>query len=167
MPRGRRNACGGVIYHVLNRAVARIKIFRSQGDYLAFERTLEEAHRRLAVPILAYCVMPTHWHLVLYPKRDGDLSEFMYWLTLTHVQRWRTSHDTIGDGPLYQGRFKSFAIQDDSHLLTVLRYVERNPLRARLVRRAEEWKWSSLHRRVDGTVEGSGEHTAELQSPHG
>jgi putative transposase len=131
--------------------VARIKIFRTAKDYQGFERTLGEAYARLPVPILAYCVMPNHWHLVLRPRRDGELSRFMQWLTLAHAQRWRTSHHTVGYGPLYQGRFKSFAIQADGHLLTALRYVERNPLRAGLVERAEDWPWSSLHRRVRGS----------------
>jgi putative transposase len=151
MPRHARQAPGGLVYHVLNRSVAGIKIFRRIGDYEAFEKTLIEAHQRLAVPILAYCIMPNHWHLVLRPERDGELSDFMYWLTLTHVQRWRASHNTIGFGPLYQGRFKSFAIQEDEHLLTVLRYVERNPVRANLIPKAQEWRWSSLFRRTCGT----------------
>jgi putative transposase len=94
--------------------------------------------------------MPTHWHLVLRPIRDGDLSNFMQWLTLTHVQRWRTAHGNVGYGPLYQGRFKSFVIEEDRHLETVLRYVERNPVRAGLVDRCEAWQWCSLYRRING-----------------
>ena len=81
--------------------------------------------------------MPNHWHFVLWPQGDGDLSEFMRWLTVTHTQRWHAAHHTAGTGPLYQGRFKSFPIQADDHLLTVLRYVERNALRANLVERAD------------------------------
>ena len=100
--------------------------------------------------LLAWCVMPNHWHLVLWPRRDGDLSEFMRWLTVTHTQRWHAAHRTSGTGPLYQGRFKSFPIQEDDHLLAVLRYVERNALRANLVERADAWRWSSLWHRVHG-----------------
>jgi putative transposase len=151
MARPNRQAPGGIHYHVLNRAVARIKIFRNDGDRDAFEKTLLQAHARLPTRILAYCVMPNHWHLVVHPRRDGELSRFIYWLTLTHAQRWRAAHNTVGFGPLYQGRFKSFPIQDDSHLLTVLRYVERNPLRVGLVDRAENWHWCSLHRRLEDT----------------
>jgi putative transposase len=139
-----------MIYHVLNRSVARIRLFRSEKDYAAYISTLTEAINRTPIELLAFCVMPNHWHLVLRPARDGDLSAFMQWLTLTHTQRWRTAHDTVGYGPLYQGRFKAFVIQEDLHLLTVLRYVERNPLRAALVTRAEQWRWSSLYQRLAG-----------------
>jgi len=104
--------------------------------------------------LLGYCVMPNHWHLVLWPRNDGDLSEFMRWLTVTHTQRWHSHRHTAGSGPLYQGRFKSFPIQDDDHFLTVSRYVERNALRARLALKAEHWRWSSLWHRVHGEASG-------------
>src|SRR5262249_8247 len=103
------------------------------------------------IRLLAYCVMPNHWHLVLWPHHDGDLSEFLRWLTVTHTQRWHAHHHTAGTGPLYQGRFKSFPIQADESLLSVCRYVERNPLRAGLVRQAETWRWGSLWHRVKGS----------------
>jgi putative transposase len=102
------------------------------------------------MPILAYCVMPNHWHLVLRPKRDGDLSRFVGWLTLTHTQRWHAHHHDAGTGHLYQGRFKSFPVEEDDHLLVLCRYVERNARRAGLVRRAEQWRWGSLWRRESG-----------------
>jgi putative transposase len=90
--------------------------------------------------------MPNHWHLVLWPRLDGELSDYMRLLTLTHTQRWHAHRATAGTGHLYQGRFKSFVVQDDGHFLTVCRYVEGNALRANLVRRAEDWRWSSLWR---------------------
>jgi len=96
---------------------------------------------------------PNHWHLVLWPREGEELSEFMRWLTVTHSQRWHAHHRTAGTGPVYQGRFKSFPIQQDHHLLTVCRYVERNALRAGLVRRAENWQWGSLWRRTRGKAE--------------
>ncbi len=138
---------------MLNRAVAQIDLFKSIKDHQAFQATLREANARLPVDVLGYCVMSNHWHLVLKPHKDGDLSSFMQWLTLAHAQRWRVAHNTVGFGPLYQGRFKAFAIEEDQHLLTVLRYVERNPLRANLVKKAEEYRWSSLHARLHGTPE--------------
>src|SRR5882757_1619121 len=111
MPRRHRNAPGGIVYHVLNRGNGRAPIFENEGDYAAFERVLEEALAREPVRLLAYCLMPNHWHLVLWPREDGQLSEFMRLLTVTHTQRWHAHHHAIGTGPLYQGRFKSFPIQ--------------------------------------------------------
>jgi putative transposase len=133
-----------MIYHVLNRANGRLRLFKKKEDFEAFERVLLEAWNRVPIRILAWCVMPNHWHLVLWPKKDGELTAFMRWLTLTHAQRWKHAHGAVGHGHLYQGRFKSFPIEQDEHLLTVLRYVERNPLRAGLVRKAEAWRWGSL-----------------------
>lgn len=135
-----------MLYHVLNRANARMTIFDDDADYAAFERVLEEAVERTAMRLLAYCVMPNHWHLVVWPRDDGDLSRFVGWLTLTHTQRWHAHRGSAGSGHVYQGRFKSFPVQDDGHFLTVCRYVERNALRANLVSRAEAWRWGSLAR---------------------
>ena len=153
MPRRARQAPGGLIYHVLNRAVGRMQMFRKEGDYQAFERVLVEAHGRTPTGLLGYCLMPNHWHLVLWPKADGELSRFMFWMTMTHTQRWRHARNLVGLGPLYQGRFKAFPVQDDRHLLTVLRYVERNPLRSGLVERAQDWRHASLHARAQSDSE--------------
>ena len=98
--------------------------------------------------------MPNHWHLLLWPRSDGERSEVLRWITVTHTQRWHAHRHSSGTGPVYQGRFKSFPVQTDEHFLTVARYVERNALRAKLVERAEEWQWSSVYRR--------GRHDAEL-----
>jgi putative transposase len=152
MGRPKRAADGGLIYHVLNRANARMPIFEKPEDYAAFERVLEEAVERTGTRLLAYCVLSTHWHLVLWPQEDGELSRFTGWLTLTHTQRWHAHRHSIGSGHVYQGRFKSFPVQDDEHFYTVCRYVERNALRANLVRRAEDWRWGSLHRWQQGSA---------------
>ncbi len=152
MGRPRRAADGGLIYHVLNRANARMTIFEKPEDFAAFEGVLAEAVERTQTRLLAYCVMSSHWHLVVWPQGDGELSRFTGWLTLTHTQRWHANRHNSGTGHLYQGRFKSFPIQDDEHLFTVCRYVERNALRANLVRRAEDWRWSSLYRWHCGTA---------------
>ena len=146
MGRPKRAADGGLVYHVLNRANARMRIFDKPEDYEAFERVLREAVDRTETRLLAYCVMPNHWHLVVWPQEDGELSRFTGWLTLTHTQRWHAHHQSTGSGHVYQGRFKSFPVQDDEHLLAVCRYVERNALRANLVERAEAWRWGSLYR---------------------
>jgi len=144
MGRPLRAAPGDTVYHVLNRANARMTLFEDDGDYLAFQRVLAEACDRVGMRLLAYCVMPNHWHLVVWPRGNGDLSRFMNWLTLTHTQRWHRHRNSVGNGHVYQGRFKSFPIETSEYLLTVCRYVERNPVRAGLVTRAEQWQWSSV-----------------------
>lgn len=95
--------------------------------------------------------MPNHWHLVIRPPKADSMPLFMRWLTLTHTQRWHVAHKTIGQGHLYQGRYKSFPVQKDEHFLQLVRYVERNAKRAALVKKSEDWQWSSLYRRVRGT----------------
>ena len=144
MGRAKRITLGGYVYHALNRANGRLRIFRKDSDFLAFEQILAEGVERFEMRICGYCIIGNHWHLLLWPRQDGDLSAFMRWITLTHTQRYHVSHGTIGIGHLYQGRYKSFPVQDDSHYLTVLRYIESNPVAAELVRRAEQWLWSSF-----------------------
>lgn len=144
MPRRPRTASGDCVYHVLNRSVGRAQIFHTDQDYLAFLNVVEQARTKANCRLLSFCVMPNHWHLVLWPKGDDDLSEYMRWLTVTHTSRWHKHHGTSGTGPVYQGRFKSFPIQADEHFYAVCRYVERNALRAMLVSQAENWRWGSL-----------------------
>ncbi len=104
-------------------------IFEKDADYEAFERVLEEAVDRSRTRLLAFCVMPNDWHLIVWPRQDGELSQFVGWLTLTHTQRWHAIRHSRGSGHVYQGRFKSFPVQGDEHFLTACRYVERNALR--------------------------------------
>lgn len=142
-----RVAIGGILYHVINRSNGRVQIFNSDKEYKHFESLLLEGVELVGMRILSYCIMPNHWHLVLYPIHDRDLSEFMRWVTTTHVRQRRTATKSVGEGHLYQGTYKSFPIELDQHLNTVIRYVEQNPLRAKLVHKAEDWQWSSLYRR--------------------
>lgn len=143
MPYRRRTETADVVFHVLNRAVRRAQLFQSDEDYAAFLRAFLEAQDRIPLRLLAYCVMPNHFHLVVWPKAEGELSRFMQWFTATHSKRWHVDRGTTGTGSVYQGRFKAFPVQTDSHFLAVCRYVERNPLRAGLVTRADSWSWSS------------------------
>ncbi len=166
MPRRLRCNMGGYAYHILNRAVGRRTLFRKEGDYAAFEKALRQAKDWQPIRLLGYCVMPNHWHVVLWPEQDGDLSEFVRWLTVTHTQRYHAHYHSAGTGPVYQGRFKSFPIQEDDHLLTVLRYVERNALRANLVERAETWRWSSLWQRTQGATSGLLDEGPVALPPH-
>jgi putative transposase len=151
MPRTARASAGGYIYHALNRGNRRADVFHKPGDFDAFVAAIAEARRHLPVDLFGYCLMPNHFHLVLRPREDGDLGRWMRRLLTTHAKRYHLHYGTSGH--VWQGRFKAFPIQDDGHLVTVLRYVERNPLRAELVGRAEHWKWSSLAGRLAGAPE--------------
>lgn len=148
MSRGPRVSAGEHVYHVINRANARAAIFRTEADYAHFMEILKGAIERTGMRVLAYEIMPNHWHLLLHPRHDGDLSIFMQWLTLTHTQQWHARTKSIGYGHLYQGRFKSFVVEQDNYLLAVLKYIERNARRAGLVSRAEEWRWGSASERL-------------------
>lgn len=159
MSRAPRSAVGNMVYHALNRANGKTKIFRKDKDYESFEKILIEAKEKQRMRILAYSLMPNHWHLVLYPYEDNDLSRFIRWVTLTHTQRWHAHYKSVGYGHLYQGRYKSFPVQKDEHFLQLVRYVERNAKRSELVKQAEDWKWSSLYQREFNT-----ENSKELLS---
>jgi len=141
MPRTARASQGGFCFHVINRGNGRQRVFRKPGDYESFVKLIHEACERIDVRVVAYCLMPNHFHLALWPRGDGDLSRWMQWLLTAHVRRYHRHYGTSGH--VWQGRFKAFPIQHDEHLLTVLRYIERNPVRANLVAKAEEWLWSS------------------------
>lgn len=145
MPRQARVSVANVIYHVINRANGRTTIFHNEKEYCHFISLVKEARDLTDMRILGYCIMPNHWHFILYPKTDTQLSEFMSWLTSTHVRQYRTKTKTIGYGHLYQDRYKSFPVETNEYLQTLIRYVEQNPLRAKIVKRAEDWIWSSLY----------------------
>ena len=128
---------------MLNRGNGRADVFHNDDDYAAFVTLMQEAHEKVPMRLVGYCLMTNHFHLVLWPHGDGDLSRWMQWLMTAHVRRYHLHYK--GSGHVWQGRFKAFPIQDDEHYLTVLRYVERNPLRANLVQQSQDWDWSSLN----------------------
>ncbi|MDP9172413.1 MAG: transposase [Planctomycetota bacterium] len=132
-----------MIYHVLNRGNGRTRIFHKPEDYDAFLKLLGQAREFVpGVKLFGVCLMPNHWHLVLQPHSAKDLARFMRWLSTAHVRRHHAHHRSAS-GHLYQGRYKSFPVQDDHHFLTLMRYVEANPLRAKLSKSAGAWPWSS------------------------
>jgi putative transposase len=147
MPRRGLQHSNGLVFHVMNRSVRRVRIFCDPRDYGAFEKLLTETLGLIPIRLLAFCLMPNHWHMVLWPVAD-ELPRFMHRLTLTHAKRWHKAHGSERTGPLYQNRYTAVPVQAETHLLTVLRYVERNALRAGLVSSAEQWRWSSLWHRT-------------------
>jgi len=143
MPRTARASVADICYHVINRGNARSAVFHKQANYFRFTEMMREACERLPLRVVCWCLMPNHFHLVLWPHRNGDLSRWMQWLMTCHVRRYHRHYNSSGH--VWQGRFKAFPIQQDAHYLTVLRYVESNPIRANLTERAEQWQWSSLY----------------------
>lgn len=144
MPRIRRVFPPGAAHHVLNRGNNRRTIFHKEGDYRAFLRLMAEAEERYPVRLLRYCLMPNHFHFEVWPETPDSLPVYMRWLMNAYVRQYHQHYGTCGTGHIYQGRYKNFPIQSDRHLLTVAKYVEANPVRAGLARRAEDWRWSSL-----------------------
>ena len=152
MPRNRRTSPPGFVFHVLNRAAKKHRLFDTDTDYAAALEVLALAVDRFQVALFAYCIMPNHWHFVMLPYADRELSRFMHWFETTHARRWQLVRAVDGLGAVYQGRFKSIPVEADAHFLRVCRYVERNALRAHLVHRAEDWRWSSLWQRLNDGV---------------
>ena len=151
MPRTARVTPGGMVFHVLNRGVGRVRLLNKDRDFEAFEEMVARTLLTCPMRICAYCLMPNHWHFVLWPERDDELAAFMQKLSITHARNWQENRRRVGTGHVYQGRYKSFPIETDEHFYQVVRYVERNALRANLVDSADRWRWSSLWRREHGT----------------
>ena len=141
-------------FHVLNRGVGRMPLFAKEGDYEAFERMIEKTLETRPMRICADCLMPNHWHFVLWPERDGQLGDFLQKLGVTHVRNWQEHHRRVGYGHVYQGRYKSFPVETEEYFYQLVRDGERNALRAKLVRHAEDWRWCSLWRRQCGGLKG-------------
>ena len=142
MPRISRGIFPHYPYHILNRGNARQKVFYNDSDYQAFIHLLAKAKKRHPLQILAFCLMPNHFHMCVITAQVDGISRFMQWLLTSHVRRVHAIHKTSGH--IWQGRFKSFPIQIDTHLLKVMRYIEANPMRAKLVRPSQDWPWSSF-----------------------
>ena len=142
MPRIPRGQITGSVFHIINRGNGRAVVFHQDDDYIGFINLIAKAKTKFAARLLAFCLMPNHFHLVMQPLTTPALSSFMQWFLTSHVRRYHRIYRSSGH--VWQGRFKSFPIQQDEHLLTVLRYVLRNPVRAGLVHRTNQWSWSSI-----------------------
>ena len=150
MPRPLRPIDENLIYHVINRGNNRQKVFRKRGDFVAFLAALAELKQRKPFQLYGYCLLDNHFHLLLRPT-GATISRIMQSLLVSHTQRYHRHYHS--GGHVWQGRFKSPVIQNDEYLLTVLHYIEANPLRAELVCRADDYPWSSY--RVHGLGEAN------------
>jgi putative transposase len=133
----------GRVYHVVNRAIEGQLLFRDFGEYLAFQHRLIRALTLVPTRLLAYCLMPNHWHLVVQPHTDEELTLFIRWLSMTHAKALRCWRGSPGRGAVYQSRYRASPVQTERYFYIVMRYVERNAARAGLVERAQDWLWSS------------------------
>ena len=131
----------GLVYHALNRGNNRADVFAEPEDQEAFLQSLAKTQQRYPFRLLGYCLMTNHFHLLLRPGPGQSISRILQSLTVAHTWRYHKRHRTVGH--VWQGRFKSPVIQDDEHLLVVLRYIEANPLRAGMVIDLGEYPWSS------------------------
>lgn len=163
MPRISRGLADGHCYHILNRGNGRQRVFHKDGDYWAFIELLGETTKRYPLELFAYCLMPNHFHLLLRTMQAQDLSRGMQWFMTSHVRRYHRHYGSSGH--IWQGRFKSFIVQENDHLLTVARYVEGNPLWAGIVRTLAEWPWSS-HLENCGTLSRTLTKPLPFEIPH-
>jgi putative transposase len=149
----------------MNRSIRKQTLFMHPGDYRAFIDILAEGVTRYDAPLVAYCVLNNHWHLLLGPLGKRRLSGLMHWVTTTHAGRWHRAHQSTGQGAVYQGRFTSTPLHDIASLVPMSRYVERNAKSAGLVDRAEAWPWCSLAQRYLGLSDVRLVASAAMASP--
>lgn len=148
MPRIARGLADEQIYHILNRGNGRKDVFHKAGDFKAFVELLRESKNKYSIDILAYCIMPNHFHFLLRPRYAAQLSSMMQWLMTSHVRGYHKHYGSCGH--IWGGRYKSFIVQENRYLLTVIRYIEGNPVRAGLVKSVNDWDWSSYRERTGG-----------------
>lgn len=148
MPCSSRNLPAGCVVHIYNRGNDKRWLFDRAHKYEEFLRLVAWAKDRCPVRIVAYCLMSNHWHFVFWVEVEWDVSAFLHRLTTIHAKRWRAATNTVGQGHVYQDRFKASTIFSERYYYNCLRYVEQNALTAGLVRSAKDWPWSSLAERV-------------------
>ncbi|MDD5656422.1 MAG: transposase [Elusimicrobia bacterium] len=145
----------GTIYHVMNRGNDGQDIFLGQNDYQRFTQILLRAKTRFGIQLFSTCLMPNHFHLLLRVSAI-PLSRTMHWITTRYVKYFNLNKTRIGH--LFQRRFKSLRCGNDGYFLTLLRYINLNPVRSGLVRHPREWPWS-------GYRELAGEHDSRILDP--
>ncbi|MEA3374485.1 MAG: transposase [Campylobacterota bacterium] len=162
MPRIARGETVGGIYHIINRGNMQMQVFDDEEDYNYFLNLLKTAKKKEDVEIHAYCLMPNHFHLMVIPQQEKSLSRFMQWVMTSHVRYYHKKNRTSGH--VWQGRYKSFIVEQESYYITLMHYIEANAKRAKLVKKAEEWEHGSLHERINKNRELLNTSYVELDS---
>ena len=148
MPRATRYSPPNSVHHVINRGNDRRCLFETASDFSEFLALMGWAKERCPVRLVAYCLMPNHWHMILWPEESESIAKFMHRLCTSHAIRRRKATGTIGQGHVYQHRYHAFVIETEPYYFRAVKYVEANPLRAGLVTSAANWPWSSLAERL-------------------
>ena len=130
----------GAFYHVMNRGLERREILQEERDYEKFLELLEDTHQQYHFKVHSYCLMPNHYHLYLETPQ-GDLSRGMRHIDGIYTQVFNKRRRRVG--PLFQGRYKAIVVEKESYSLEISRYIHLNPVKAKMVERPEQWKWSS------------------------
>ena len=162
MPRLARRSqlADDVGYHVMNRGHNRERVFRDDQDRLEFLARLDQAKSRHGFLLHHDCLMSNHFHLVIRPRRPRDLSRIVAGLLRSYVHYYHKRYRFVGH--LWQGRFKGPAIQDGVYLLSCGRYVERNPLAAKMVQQPWEYRWSSCRHYALGLIDPRVDESPEI-----
>ena len=148
MPRSLRFLPAGCVAHARNRGNDKKCLFDDAREFEQFLEFVAWAKRKCAIRIIAYCLMPNHWHFCLWPAANDAVERFMHLLETKHAIRRRISTATVGHGHIYQDRYKASIVDSETYYWNVMSYVEGNALRAGLVKAAEEWRWSSAAERL-------------------
>lgn len=142
MPTRRPELRAGIHYHIYNRGVGGHHLFQTVEHYLYFLRLLEEKHELHEVVIAAHCLMPNHFHMLLRAEADGAISSLMQGLCSSFSQG--INHQLGRQGPMFAGRFKAVPVRQEEYYVHLARYIHRNPLKAGLVNRVDNWPYSNF-----------------------
>ena len=141
MPRNRRILYDNAIYHIVQRGHNKGKLFRKEKDYKVFKGIVRTYKKRYDFDIYHYCIMSNHFHILMRVRKGEDLPKIIQGITQSYSFYYRKTYDSTGY--VYQNRYKSFLIEDDAYLLECGRYIERNPIRANIVKEPSQYHWSS------------------------
>lgn len=141
MPHRRISFRAGNFYHICNRGVNANTIFFSHDNYIYCMRLIEKNSKRYLVTFIAYCLLPNHFHFLLKPEKDNNISQFMNSLFGSYTQA--VNKQLARQGPLFQGRFRAVLVDREEYLIHLARYIHLNPVMAKLINTAQEWPFSN------------------------